>query len=102
MGANLDSAYPAGVKIAIVMGSKSDWATMQFAADVLTTLNVPFHVEVVSAHRTLTNCSALPNKPIPMAYMSLLQVRAVQLTCRVCWQLKHWCPSSVFRYKVRH
>ncbi|CQR21873.1 phosphoribosylaminoimidazole carboxylase catalytic subunit PurE [Yersinia enterocolitica] len=34
------------------MGSKSDWATMQFAADVLTTLNVPFHVEVVSAHRT--------------------------------------------------
>ncbi|MDW9425720.1 5-(carboxyamino)imidazole ribonucleotide mutase, partial [Yersinia enterocolitica] len=40
MGANLDSAYPAGVKIAIVMGSKSDWATMQFAADVLTTLNV--------------------------------------------------------------
>ncbi|HFR4114321.1 TPA: 5-(carboxyamino)imidazole ribonucleotide mutase [Yersinia enterocolitica] len=52
MGANLDSAYPAGVKIAIVMGSKSDWATMQFAADVLTTLNVPFHVEVVSAHRT--------------------------------------------------
>ena len=52
MGANLDSAYTAGVKIAIVMGSKSDWATMQFAADVLTTLNVPFHVEVVSAHRT--------------------------------------------------
>ncbi len=39
-------------KIAIVMGSKSDWDTMQFAADVLTTLNIPFHVEVVSAHRT--------------------------------------------------
>ena len=39
-------------KIAIVMGSKSDWATMQFAADVLTTLNIPFHVEIVSAHRT--------------------------------------------------
>ncbi len=39
-------------KIAIVMGSKSDWATMQFAADVLTTLNIPFDVEVVSAHRT--------------------------------------------------
>ncbi|MGL4486190.1 MAG: 5-(carboxyamino)imidazole ribonucleotide mutase [Yersinia sp. (in: enterobacteria)] len=52
MGANLDSAYSAGVKIAIVMGSKSDWATMQFAADVLTTLNVPFDVAVVSAHRT--------------------------------------------------
>ncbi|MCW7760849.1 5-(carboxyamino)imidazole ribonucleotide mutase [Photorhabdus luminescens] len=39
-------------KIAIVMGSKSDWATMQHAADILTSLNVPFHVEIVSAHRT--------------------------------------------------
>ncbi|GAB1438655.1 5-(carboxyamino)imidazole ribonucleotide mutase [Providencia sp.] len=39
-------------KIAIVMGSKSDWATMQHAADVLTELQLPFHVEIVSAHRT--------------------------------------------------
>jgi 5-(carboxyamino)imidazole ribonucleotide mutase len=40
------------IKIAIVMGSKSDWATMQATAEVLTQLNVRFHVEVVSAHRT--------------------------------------------------
>lgn len=39
-------------RIAIVMGSKSDWATMQFAAEILTALNVPHHVEIVSAHRT--------------------------------------------------
>nr|WP_099142667.1 5-(carboxyamino)imidazole ribonucleotide mutase [Xenorhabdus kozodoii] len=39
-------------KIAIVMGSKSDWATMQHAADILTELAIPFHVEIVSAHRT--------------------------------------------------
>ncbi|PHM24054.1 5-(carboxyamino)imidazole ribonucleotide mutase [Xenorhabdus ehlersii] len=39
-------------KIAIVMGSKSDWATMQHAADILTDLAIPFHVEIVSAHRT--------------------------------------------------
>ncbi|WP_445496636.1 5-(carboxyamino)imidazole ribonucleotide mutase [Photorhabdus sp. SF281] len=39
-------------KIAIVMGSKSDWATMQHAADILTSLDVSFHVEIVSAHRT--------------------------------------------------
>ncbi|MBS0848919.1 5-(carboxyamino)imidazole ribonucleotide mutase [Citrobacter sp. JGM124] len=38
--------------VAIVMGSKSDWATMQFTAEILTTLNIPHHVEVVSAHRT--------------------------------------------------
>ncbi|CAQ83089.1 MULTISPECIES: 5-(carboxyamino)imidazole ribonucleotide mutase [Photorhabdus] len=39
-------------KIAIVMGSKSDWTTMQHAADILTSLDVAFHVEIVSAHRT--------------------------------------------------
>lgn len=39
-------------RIAIVMGSKSDWSTMQFAAEILTTLKVTHHVEVVSAHRT--------------------------------------------------
>ncbi|WP_273818353.1 5-(carboxyamino)imidazole ribonucleotide mutase [Providencia rettgeri] len=39
-------------KIAIVMGSKSDWTTMQHAADVLNEIQIPFHVEIVSAHRT--------------------------------------------------
>ncbi len=39
-------------KVAIVMGSKSDWPTMQAAADMLTELGVPFHAQVVSAHRT--------------------------------------------------
>lgn len=39
-------------KIAIVMGSKSDWATMQHAADVLDALTISYHVEIVSAHRT--------------------------------------------------
>lgn len=39
-------------KIAIVMGSKSDWSTMQYAADILEQLNIPFHTEIVSAHRT--------------------------------------------------
>ncbi|KAF1852784.1 hypothetical protein Lal_00008942 [Lupinus albus] len=39
-------------RVAIVMGSKSDWATMQFAAEIFDILNVPHHVEVVSAHRT--------------------------------------------------
>ena len=36
-------------RIAIVMGSKSDWATMQFTAEILDALNVPYHVEVIIA-----------------------------------------------------
>jgi 5-(carboxyamino)imidazole ribonucleotide mutase len=36
----------------IIMGSKSDWETMRFAAETLEKLGIPFEVEVVSAHRT--------------------------------------------------
>ncbi len=34
------------------MGSRSDWDTMQHAADALHPLNIPHEVRVVSAHRT--------------------------------------------------
>ncbi len=39
-------------KVAIVMGSKSDWPTMQQAALMLKQLGVEFDAKVVSAHRT--------------------------------------------------
>ena len=39
-------------RIAIVMGSRSDWPVMAAAAEVLDELAVPYHAEVVSAHRT--------------------------------------------------
>src|SRR3954464_11444972 len=38
--------------VGIVMGSDSDWPTMQAAADVLTEFGVSHEVRVVSAHRT--------------------------------------------------
>ncbi|MFS8137996.1 MAG: 5-(carboxyamino)imidazole ribonucleotide mutase [Thermomonas sp.] len=38
--------------IGIVMGSRSDWETMQHAAANLEALGVPHEVRVVSAHRT--------------------------------------------------
>ncbi len=39
-------------KVAIVMGSTSDWETMQHAAQMLEKLGVTHDVQVVSAHRT--------------------------------------------------
>ncbi len=38
--------------VGIIMGSSSDWETMQSAADVLDKLGVAHEVRVVSAHRT--------------------------------------------------
>ena len=39
-------------KVAIVMGSQSDWNTMKCAAEVLEELGVATDVRIVSAHRT--------------------------------------------------
>lgn len=39
-------------QVALIMGSKSDWPTMEHAAQIMDKLGVPYHVEVVSAHRT--------------------------------------------------
>ncbi|WP_066095005.1 5-(carboxyamino)imidazole ribonucleotide mutase [Xanthomonas massiliensis] len=38
--------------VGIVMGSRSDWETLQAAAEKLDALGVPYEVKVVSAHRT--------------------------------------------------
>jgi 5-(carboxyamino)imidazole ribonucleotide mutase len=40
------------VKVGIIMGSQSDWATMQEAAAVLDELGVAYETRIVSAHRT--------------------------------------------------
>lgn len=39
-------------KVAVIMGSKSDWPTMQEATAIMDRLGVEYEVEVVSAHRT--------------------------------------------------
>ncbi len=41
-----------GAKVAIVMGSQSDWPTMQHAATILDELGVVYEARIVSAHRT--------------------------------------------------
>lgn len=38
--------------VGIIMGSKSDWPTMQLASDMLTEFGIPHESKVVSAHRT--------------------------------------------------
>jgi 5-(carboxyamino)imidazole ribonucleotide mutase len=39
-------------RVGIIMGSQSDWGTMQHAADMLVRLGVPHETRIVSAHRT--------------------------------------------------
>lgn len=38
--------------VAVVMGSQSDWQTMQHCTTLLTQLQIPYHAQILSAHRT--------------------------------------------------
>ena len=38
--------------VGIIMGSQSDWETMQHAANQLDELRVPYEAQIISAHRT--------------------------------------------------
>ncbi len=38
--------------VGVIMGSKSDWETLEHAANCLELLKIPFETRVVSAHRT--------------------------------------------------
>jgi 5-(carboxyamino)imidazole ribonucleotide mutase len=42
---------PTSPRIAVVMGSSSDWETLKAAADILTDFGIAFEAQVVSAHR---------------------------------------------------
>ena len=42
----------ANSQVGIIMGSQSDWPVMGLAADILSKLEIPHEVKIVSAHRT--------------------------------------------------
>ncbi|MGH8041663.1 MAG: 5-(carboxyamino)imidazole ribonucleotide mutase [Rudaea sp.] len=48
----MHTGKPVRPRIGVVMGSRSDWDTLQHAADTLTQLGIEHEVRVVSAHRT--------------------------------------------------
>lgn len=48
----MSSATPPTPLVGVIMGSTSDWETMQHAAAILQQFDVPYETKVVSAHRT--------------------------------------------------
>jgi len=46
------SKKPSKPLVGVIMGSKSDWETLEHAANTLELLGIPFETKVVSAHRT--------------------------------------------------
>lgn len=58
--------------VAIVMGSDSDWPTMQEAAAVLDELGVSYDVDVVSAHRTPDEMLAFAHGAVASGYKVII------------------------------
>ncbi|SFF86752.1 5-(carboxyamino)imidazole ribonucleotide mutase [Neptunomonas qingdaonensis] len=59
-------------KVAIIMGSKSDWDTMKLATEILDQLQVPHHVEVVSAHRTPDKLFSFSSAAVDAGYQVII------------------------------
>ncbi|MDC1133393.1 5-(carboxyamino)imidazole ribonucleotide mutase [Alphaproteobacteria bacterium] len=38
--------------VALIMGSQTDWETMKFCKEILSSLKIPHKVKIISAHRT--------------------------------------------------
>ena len=74
--------------VGIIMGSQSDWATLEHTANMLKQLGVPFEAEVVSAHRTPDRLFEYANKHVIVVFKSLLQVQVAQRIYLVCVRQK--------------
>lgn len=61
-----------GKAVAIVMGSQSDWDTMQNACEALDLFNVSWTAEVVSAHRTPERLVAFSKHAHEVGYKAII------------------------------
>ncbi|HKL59686.1 MAG TPA: 5-(carboxyamino)imidazole ribonucleotide mutase [Sphaerochaeta sp.] len=59
-------------RVAVVMGSESDFPVMQKACNVLKELDIPFSVHVLSAHRTPTQAASFASKACSDGYGVLI------------------------------
>ena len=59
-------------KVAVIMGSKSDWATMQAAVEILEQMGVEYHTEVVSAHRTPQKLTEFAENAVEQGYAVII------------------------------
>ena len=84
-------------KIAIIMGSQSDWATMKFSEETLLALKIPFVAKIISAHRTPERMYEFAKNAEKNIDILLLRVQVEQLIYLV-W-LHHLPPYqfSVFQ-----
>ena len=60
------------MKIAIIMGSDSDWNVMKAAAEILDELGVDYTAQVVSAHRTPEDMMQFAKSAVEQGYSAII------------------------------
>jgi len=71
-------------RVAVVMGSDSDWPVMQAATDVLTQAGVEVVSDIVSAHRTPEKMMEFARTARDSGFHVIIE-REVLLTCQGWW-----------------
>ena len=61
-----------GAVVGVVMGSGSDWETMQSATRILTEFGIPFEARVVSAHRMPDDLFAFAESAAPRGLKAII------------------------------
>ena len=83
MSPELEAVKPV---VAVIMGSSSDWETMQHAVDVLERFGVSYEKHIVSAHRT----------PVWMAEFAIgAEARAYAARLRDLPSMKSWYQAAL-------
>ena len=76
-------ASKAPAAVGIIMGSQSDWQTMQRAAEILEALGIAYEARIVSAHRTPKRLMPMLNPRLAAGSRSSSPAPGVPRICQV-------------------
>ncbi len=85
-------------KVAVVMGSTSDWPVMQHAAETLDSFGVEYEARVVSAHRTPDLLSEFGKSARETVSSVSSPAPAAPRICPACWPRTRCCRCSECRF----
>lgn len=71
--------------VGIVMGSDSDWPVMEAAAQALGEFEIPYEVDVVSAHRMPHEMIAYGENAADRGLKAIIAGAGARPTCPACW-----------------
>ena len=75
------------MKVAIIMGSDSDWGVMKAAADILNEFDINYEAKVVSAHRTPDDMVDFAKQAVTNEFDVIMLGLVVQRICQVWLRL---------------